>query len=439
MGLMASCSPDQNDWNTDPSAKRQYAPASLSAEIDSFSLAMTIKIGTLESAASYEVQFSQQPLLSGFDETEGIPTISTTTGEVTIERDDPRLGEKGIVENAVYYVRARAIGSDGSKSKWYSNGFIYNEGYVSDASLVELLKKKASNKISAPAGLWITGIEENSMKVNWYMLPKSSSKAERAYCKAPSYIINETLKEEGADESVYKHTLTPEELEAYIYEWTGLAVGKSYTFTLFDENNLQIGKATESTEYAPNMDLAMSVTVKEMEADVVIDPETGEEKTGKTMFTTKGEPYTIYSNEVDGQKMKVTFNNETAGGWTEGRNDWASSPVNKAINFNVRAQLKKNTSVDLEFPADGRLYIYAYNSSANTNTLTQDGQEPQEFSVISTKQKIETVDDPETTQNAYISYKLRVVKGKASIHIDNANSIYFFGFCFVPNDPNAGK
>lgn len=434
-GMTISCSPERNEWNTDSSASRQYAPSSLTAEIDSFSLDMTITIGTVAKAASYEVQFSQQQLLSGFDDTQGIPTISTTESEITIPRNDPRLGEHGITENAAYYVRVRAISPDGTKSKWFTNGMNYNEGFVSSADLAEMLKKNAAYKVTAPAGLWITNIEETSMKLNWYMLPTSSSKAEKAYCQAPSYIINETLKAAGEDESVYKHTLTVDEIAEYQYDWLNLEVGKSYEFSLYDENNLRIGYATESTEYAPNMELAMSITVNEISNDVVTDPKTGEEKTGKTMFTTKGEPYTIRSaNDFNGEKFVVTFNNETAGGWAESRNDWVSNPVNKALNFKIRAQVKKNTTVDFTFPANGRFYIYGYGTT--TNQLTQDGQEVQEFTTTSTKQKIPTADDESTTANAYITYKLRVVKGAATLKIDNANSMYFYGFCFVPDDPN---
>jgi hypothetical protein len=215
-------------------------------------------------------------------------------------------------------------------------------------------------------------------------------------------------------------------------------VGKSYEFSLFDENNLRIGNATESTEYAPNMELAMSITVNDIDAIRTIDPDTGEEtREGKNRFTTKGEPFTMQSaNEFDGQKFTVTFNNESAGGWTDNRNDWASNPVNKALNFKMRAQLKKSTTTDLNFPSNGRLYIYAYGSS--TNQLTQDGQDVQTIVVAAnTKQKIPTADDESTTANAYISYKLRVVKGAATLKIDNANSMYFYGFCFVPDDPNA--
>ena len=468
MGVMVSCSPDQNDWSTDASTKRPYAPASVTAEIDSFSLAMNIKVTKQATAAKYEVQVSREPLMSGYDETEGITTITTESGEVSIERNDPCFGEAGISESDVLYVRARAIDANGAKSKWVTNGMLYNEGYVQSEDIAALLKKNATLKTTAPAGLWITGIEENSMKLNWYMLPTESKKAEKAYCKAPSYIINETLKEEGAEESVYKHTLTQEEIEAYLYEWTGLVVGKSYRFTLYDQDNTKIGDATDATEYSPNMDLAMYVTVAQIAEDsdepvyetdeqgnkiVKRDPNTGlpvpnargnvleEPMTGKQMFTTKAFQYHIESeNEFNGKKFKVTINNESASGWTEARNDWVGNPVNQGENYIIRGQIKKNSTAKLTFPSAGRLYIYAYGKSENM--LSQEGQEPYVFNVAADAEKSVIPvygSETETVKKWYKSYKFRVVEGDAILQIDNANSMYFYGFVFVPDDPNAGK
>ena len=470
MGMMVSCSPDQNDWSTDPSAKRPYAPASVTAEIDSFSLVMSINVAQLSTAKSYEVQVSREPLMSGFDETPGIITIVSESGVVEIARNDDRLGEGGIKESDVLYARARAVSEDGTKSKWVTNGMLYNEGYVKSEDIAALLKKNATLKVTAPSGMWVTGIEETSMKLNWYMLPTESKKADKSYCKAPSYIINETWKEDGEHaESDYKHMLTQEELEAYQYEWTGLTVGQSYHFTLFDQDGTKIGDATEATEYSPNMDLAMYITVAQINEDsdepvyeideqgnkvVKRDPNTGlpvpnargnvmeEPMTGKQMFTTKAFQYNIESeNTFNDKKFKVIFNNETASGWADSRNDWVSNPVNKAENYVIRGQVKKNSTVKLSFPSAGRLYIYAYGKSENM--LTQDDQEPYVFNVLADAQKtpIPVYDDPEADpcKKWYMSYKFRVVEGEAILQIDNANSMYFYGFVFVPDDPNAGK
>lgn len=469
MGVMVSCSPDQNDWNTDSSAKRPYAPSSVTAEIDSFSLVMSIKVAQLTTAKSYEVQVSREPLMSGFDETPGIITIVSESGVVEIARNDDRLGEGGIKEGDVLYTRARAVSEDGTKSKWVTNGMLYNEGYVKSEEIAALLKKNATLKVAAPSGMWVTGVEETSMKLNWYMLPTESKKADKAYCKAPSYIINETWKEAGEQESDYKHMITAEELEAYQYEWTGLTVGQEYHFTLYDQDGTKIGDATEATEYSPNMDLAMYITVNELSADtdspvyeideqgnkvVKRDPNTGlpvpnargnvleEEMTGKQMFTTKAFQYHFESsNTFNDKKFKAVFNNESASGWTEARNDWAANPVNQAVNFNIRGQIKKNSTVKLEFPSAGRLYILAYGKSENM--LTQTDQEPYIFNVLADAQKtpipVYEQPDADPCKKWYMSYKVRVVEGEAILQIDNANSMYWFGFVFVPDDPNAGK
>lgn len=468
MGMMVSCSPDQNDWSTDPSAKRPYAPASVTAEIDSFSLVMSIKVAQQATAKSYEVQVSRDPLMSGYDETPGIITIESESGVVEIARNDERLGEGGISEGDVLYARARVVSEDGTKSKWVTNGMLYNEGYVKSEEIASLLRKNATLKVTAPSGLWVTGVEETSMRLNWYMLPTESKKAEKAYCKAPSYIINETWKEAGEEESVYKHMITSEERDNYQYEWTGLTVGQSYHFTLYDEDGTKIGDAVEATEYSPNMDLAMYITVAQIYADkdepvyeideqgnkvVKRDPNTGlpvpnargnvleEQLTGKQMFTTKAFQYHIESeNEFNGKKFKVVFNNETASGWTESRNDYVGNPVNEAENYIIRGQIKKNSTAKLTFPSAGRLYIYAYGKSENM--LTQDEQEPYIFNVAADAEKSVIPiygHEGETIKKWYKSYKFRVVEGDAILQIDNANSMYFYGFVFVPDDPNAGK
>ena len=96
--------------------------------------------------------------------------------------------------------------------------------------------------------------------------------------------------------------------------------------------------AVLAKDYAIDMSKAMSITVNDLD---------------KTNFTTKGQPYSVTSAVVDGKYFTATFNNETAGGWTESRNDWVANPEGKAINFNQRAQLKKRTTVTLKFSCRG--------------------------------------------------------------------------------------
>lgn len=163
--------------------------------------------------------------------------------------------------------------------------------------------------------------------------------------------------------------------------------------------------------------------------------------TGKQMFTTKAFQYHIESeNEFNDKKFKVTINNESASGWTEARNDWVGNPVNQGENYIIRGQIKKNSTAKLTFPSAGRLYIYAYGKSENM--LSQEGQEPYVFNVAADAEKSVIPvygSETETVKKWYKSYKFRVVEGDAILQIDNANSMYFYGFVFVPDDPNAGK
>ena len=63
---LVSCD-DANDWTVDPSVTKQRPPTSLSVEVDSATLDMTIQIGTIAKAASYELQISESPLSSNDD------------------------------------------------------------------------------------------------------------------------------------------------------------------------------------------------------------------------------------------------------------------------------------------------------------------------------------------------------------------------------------
>lgn len=174
--------------------------------------------------------------------------------------------------------------------------------------------------------------------------------------------------------------------------------------------------------YVPDMMKAMSITVNDLD---------------QTKFTTKGTPYTVTSAVVDGKSFTATFNNETAGGWTTSRNDYVANPEGKAINFNVRAQLKKNTTVSLRFPCKGYLYVYGYGSSSTgtpITTLATEKIDDQIISMANTKELIAVSGDESTSVNAYVTQKFIALKGSATLYIDNQNSIYFYGFCFVPEE-----
>jgi hypothetical protein len=170
-------------------------------------------------------------------------------------------------------------------------------------------------------------------------------------------------------------------------------------------------------DYVPDMSKAMSITVNDLDKDE---------------FTVKGNQYTVTSAVVDGKSFSATFNNETAGGWTTSRNDYVANPEGKAIHFDVRAQLKKNTTVSLQFPCKGYLYVYGYGFDSDI-TLSTGKIGDQTIQVTSTKESMPTVEDASTTVKGYATQKFIALKGNATLYVDYQNSMYFYGFCFVPD------
>ena len=171
-------------------------------------------------------------------------------------------------------------------------------------------------------------------------------------------------------------------------------------------------------DYVPDMTKAMSITVNDLDKDE---------------FTVKRNQYTVTSAVVDGKSFSATFNNETAGGWTTGRNDYVANPEGKAINFNVRAQLKKNTTVSMNFPCKGYLYIYGYGYNSDV-TLSTGKIDDQTIQVATTKESMPTAEDASITVKGYVTNKFIALKGKATLYIDSSESVYFYGFCFVPDE-----
>ena len=171
-------------------------------------------------------------------------------------------------------------------------------------------------------------------------------------------------------------------------------------------------------DYVPDMTKAMSITVNDLDKDE---------------FTVKGNQYTVTSAVVDGKSFSATFNNETAGGWTTSRNDYVANPEGKAINFNIRAQLKKNTTVSLQFPCKGYLYVYGYGFDSDI-TLYTGKIGNQTIQVTSTKESMPTAEDASTTVKGYTTQKFIALKGSATLYVDYQNSMYFYGFCFVPDE-----
>ena len=130
---LVSCKDSNNDWTTDPSVTKQRPPTSLSVEVDSATLDLSVQIGTIANAASYDLQISESPLTSNASlPVEGeVFTISNikeadfVNGKITIARKNDQFEVKN---NTTYYFRVRAIGKDNTVSNWYTNGMLYYGG-----------------------------------------------------------------------------------------------------------------------------------------------------------------------------------------------------------------------------------------------------------------------------------------------------------------------
>lgn len=437
MGLLqfTSCDKD-NDWTVDSSVIKQYPPTSLKVDVDLKTHMVKGTIGAISGVASYEIQMSKSPLPSNAN----IPVegeIFTAKFEYNDETGDISLADKGfprVEENTTYYFRVRAIGKDGSVSNWYTNGSLYNGG-VTDATLEKKLiehtyaadgDKNSVCCITVPPIMWETDVDEDYVTVRWH---------EINFAKITTLRVN-TPEGEQVGQDVDVSSQEPleetysEEDDTKLYEKTidGLDLATNYVVSLLDEEGNVITKVNTATENTPNMKLAMSITIDKLDKD---------------KFMTKSVPYSVTSEEVDGRTFSVIFNNESAGGWTADRDDWVANPVKKAINFKARAQLKKNTTVTINVPCNGRLFIYGYNKTTLTAThIDSEGEKVKDWEITpsSTKQKIPTVEDESVIQNAYMSYhkRINVANGETTLTI-GSESFYFYGFCFVPDDTNAGN
>ena len=172
---LVSCKDSNNDWTTDPSVTKQRPPSSLTVEVDSATLDMSIQIGTIAKAAYYELQMSESALTSNEDiPVEGaIYTFNNITedqfvnGKITISRQNEQCEIK---DNTTYYFRVRAIGQDGTISNWYTNGMLYYGG-IDNENTAKRMMANACYSIDTPALLWVNDndIDPDAMTISWYV------------------------------------------------------------------------------------------------------------------------------------------------------------------------------------------------------------------------------------------------------------------------------
>ena len=197
MMQLASCN-DANDWTVDPSVTKQRPPTSLKVELaDSASLNINVTIGTLQTAASYDLQVSESPLSSveANDAStvksavwtfEGITVKDFKEGKYVIKRSKEDNGQFTVEQDKTYYFRARAVGSDGTKSNWFTNGLLYYGGVANEDLAQTLLENSYENNgnlnstssLTTPSLMWISDmdVESDALTINWHETDYATAK-----------------------------------------------------------------------------------------------------------------------------------------------------------------------------------------------------------------------------------------------------------------------
>lgn len=425
---LVSCKDSNNDWTTDPSVIQQRPPTSLEADVDSATLDMSVQIGTIAKAAYYELQISESPLTSNDDiPVEGtVYTFSDITedefvnGAITITRVNEQFTIK---DNTSYYLRVRAIGNDGTISNWYTNGMLYYGG-ISNEKTAERMLENTYYRAETPAIEWVSdnNIDPDALTISWY---------ETSYATVAT-IRNETL---GTEVSASAATQDPDytKIKVWNYKWEGLEANKAYTFSLLDDAGNVITTMTQSTEYAPNMALAHSILT--WEKDEVIGA--------------KGESKVVYDPD---NYFSITFNEESASnaGYTNTGGYYCQTPDKKVYKSPYRVQVKNTNTLEAQVPEDGRLYLYA-NGSPTTYEISkhlgigEDGSDQWEVIqkvTVKKDNKTPIEDEGGSTRNCFKFVKVKLngaVDGRYKIAPTASKSCYYYGFVFVPDDPNAGK
>lgn len=428
---LVSCKDSNNDWSTDPSVTKQRPPSSLTVEVDSATLDMSIQIGTIAKAAYYELQMSESPLTSNADlPVEGtVYTISNITedqfvnGKISITRQNEYCEFKN---NATYYFRVRAIGQDGTISNWYTNGMLYYGG-ISNEKTAKNMTENTYSAVGTPSLLWVNDndIDPDALTTSWYV---------------PNYVTiakirNETL---GIEVDASAATQNPDytKVKVWYYKWEGLEVNKEYTFSLLDDAGNVIATITQSTEYAPNMSLAHSILAWE-KIDVI---------------GAKGESKVVYDPD---NYFSITFNEESAAnsgyvGPSDNKKYYCQTPDKKVYISNYRVQVKNTNTLEVKVPESGRLYLYA-NGSPTTYKVSKylgkdedNNDQWEEIQKVTVKKDDKTPiqDEGGSTRQCYKFAKLKLsgaVDGRYKIAPTASKSCYYYGFVFVPDDPNAGQ
>ena len=426
---LVSCKDSNNDWTTDPSVTKQRPPTSLSVEVDSATLDLSVQIGTIANAASYDLQISESPLTSNASlPVEGeVFTISNikeadfVNGKITIARKNDQFEVKN---NTTYYFRVRAIGKDNTVSNWYTNGMLYYGG-IGNEKTAQKMKENTYYKLDIPTMIWVgdNDIDPDALTISWYEVDFATVAKIREEASGAEVDASEATQSE-------EYTKT----KVWFYKWDGLEANKEYTFTLRDSENNVIATIVKATETAPNMSLAHSILSWE-KSDVI---------------GVKGESKTVWDSD---NYFAITFNEESAAnaGWTNTGKYYCQTPDKKVYTSPYRVQSKNTNTLEVKVPEDGRLYLYA-NGSPTTYVVSKymgidaDTQEDvwEEIQRVTVKKddKISIVDDGGSSRNCFKFVKIKLsgaTDGKYKLAPTASKSCYFYGFVFVPSDTNAGE
>ena len=440
---LVSCKDSNNDWTTDSSVLKQRPPSSLTVEADSATLDLTVQIGTIANAAYYELQMSESQLTSNADiPVEGtIYTFSNikesqfVDGKITIARKNEQCEIK---DNTTYYFRVRAIGNDNTVSNWYTNGMLYYGG-ISNEKTAERMLANACYSIDTPSVMWVNDndVDPDALTISWHDTDYSTV----------ATIRNETL---GTEVSASSATQNPDytKVKVWYYKWDGLEANKAYTFSLLDDAGNVITTMTMSTESAPNMSLAHSILAWEKNQVCGVK--------GDTLELSDPDDY-----------FAVNFLESSAAnaGYTNTGSYYCQTPDKKVYKSPYRVQVKNTNTLEVKVPESGRLYLYA-NGSPTTYEISKfigkDDEDNDQWEVIQRvtvkkDDKTPIEDEGGSTRNCIKFAKLKLngsvidkVKDKNKKDLERSvyrykiaptasKSCYYYGFVFVPDEPNAGQ
>ena len=421
MGLMefASCS-DKNEWSVDPSVTKQRPPTSLSVEVkDSATLDISVQIGEVASAASYELQVSESPMTPN----DAIPVegeIYTFSGITADQFDNgkyiiTRVNDKfTIEENTTYYFRVRAYGQDGTVSNWYTNGMLYYGG-ISNPTTAKKMLENTYCMTETPAVMWIgdADVESDQLTINWHETDYATLK----------YLRNENT---GEKKDITGATQDPTytKTKVWKYEWTGLEVDTEYTFSLLDESDNVIASIMKATEPAP--DETISFFIGSFPAFVKTDADFTLNSTDAS-----GNESTLFKGTFKiGGQMKTEAKTNSDNPYVYPFDKSVFLPLSPGLNtkdtskkYNRISSGGSSSSIELDIPAPGRLYLYIA-CEKGVVKLTQGSEEEGTLKEVTLKSPLKIAKPSTPFTKGYVE------KGKATITW--TASTYICGIHFVP-------